>query len=91
MKYRRRLLFTEKQKPDIWDRWQRGEAMSSIGRLFDRGSSSVYPPLACTSGIRPPDRISFRRARTLAEREEISRGNYETPAERFNASVASAR
>jgi IS30 family transposase len=74
MKYRRRIFFTEKQKSDIWDRWQRGESMSSIGRLFDRESSSIYPLLARTGGIRPPDRVRSRLALTLAEREEISRG-----------------
>lgn len=74
MVYRRRIYFTEKQKAEIWDRWQRGESMSSIGRLFDRGSSSIYPLLARTGGIRPPERRRSRRALTTAEREEISRG-----------------
>ena len=37
MKYRRRILFTDKQKSEIWDRWQRGESMNSIGRGFDWG------------------------------------------------------
>lgn len=36
MKYRRRVFFTDKQKSEIWDRWQRGESMSSIGRGFDK-------------------------------------------------------
>ena len=31
MGYRGRIYFTEKQKAEIWDRWQRGESMS-----FDR-------------------------------------------------------
>jgi IS30 family transposase len=74
MVYRRRIYFTEKQKADIWDRWQRGESMSSIGRRFDRNSSSIYPLLARTGGIRPPERRRSRFALTLAEREEISRG-----------------
>jgi len=74
MKYRRRTFFTEKQKSEIWDRWQRGESMSSIGRGFDRASSSIYPLLARTGGIRPPDRVRSRLALTLADREEISRG-----------------
>ena len=74
MVYRRRIYFTDKQKAEIWDRWQRGESMSSIGRLFDRGSSSIYPLLARTGGIRPPERRRSRVALTLAEREEISRG-----------------
>ena len=36
MARRSRIYFTDKQKADIWDRWQRGESMSSIGRLFER-------------------------------------------------------
>ncbi|MCP4316705.1 MAG: helix-turn-helix domain-containing protein [Hyphomicrobiales bacterium] len=48
--------------------------MSSIGRLFDRGSSSIYPLLSSTGGIRPPERRRSRLALTLGEREEISRG-----------------
>ena len=74
MAYRRRTFFTDKEKSEIWDRWQRGESMSSIGRGFDRASSSIYPLLARTGGIRPPDRVRSRLALTLAEREEISRG-----------------
>ncbi|WP_171208735.1 MULTISPECIES: IS30 family transposase [unclassified Ruegeria] len=74
MAYRRRIYFTDQQKAEIWDRWQRGESMSSIGRLFDRNSSSIYPLLARTGGIRPPERRRSRLAMTLAEREEISRG-----------------
>jgi DNA-binding CsgD family transcriptional regulator len=74
MKYRCRVFFTDKQKSEIWDRWQRGESMSSIGRGFDRGSSSIYSLLARTGGIRPPERIRSRLAMTLTDREEISRG-----------------
>ena len=74
MAYRSRHFFTDKQKSEIWDRWQRGESMSSIGRGFDRASSSIYPLLARTGGIRPPDRMRSRLALSLAEREEISRG-----------------
>ena len=74
MKYRRRVFFTDKQKSEIWDRWQRGESMNSIGRGFDRSSSSIYPLLARTGGIRPPDRLRSRLALTLIDREEISRG-----------------
>ena len=74
MSYRRRIYFTREQKSDIWDRWQRGESMSSIGRLFDRESSSIYPLLSRTGGIRPPDRRRSRLSLTLVEREIISRG-----------------
>ena len=74
MKYRRRVFFTDKQKSEIWDRWQRGESMNSIGRGFDRSSSSIYSLLARTGGIRPPDRVRSSLALTLIDREEISRG-----------------
>ncbi len=74
MGYRGRIYFTEKQKAEIWGRWQRGESMSSIGRRFDRNSSSIYPLLVRTGGIRPAERRRSRLAVTLAEREEISRG-----------------
>lgn len=73
MAYRRRIYFSEQQKAEIWDRWQRGESMSSIGRLFERNSSSIFPLLARTRGIRPPERRRSRLALTLAEREDISR------------------
>jgi hypothetical protein len=72
MGYRRRIYFAEKQKTEIWDRWQRGESMSSIGRRFDRNSLSIYPLLARTGGIRPAVRRRSQLALTLAEREEIS-------------------
>ena len=74
MKYRTRTFYTDGQKSEMWDRWQRGESLSSIGRRFDRASSSVFPHLARTGGIRPPERIRSRLALTLSDREEISRG-----------------
>ncbi len=74
MKRSRRIYFTAEQKHEIWDRWQRGESMSSIGRGFERDSSSIYPLLSRTGGIRPPDRKRSRLSLTLVEREEISRG-----------------
>ncbi len=74
MSYRRRIYFTSEQKSEIWDRWQRGESMSSIGRGFDRESSSIYPLLSRTGGVRPPKRKRSRLALTGIEREIISRG-----------------
>ncbi len=74
MKRRRRIYFTAEQRSEIWDRWQRGESMSSIGRGFERDSSSIYPLLSRSGGIRPPARKRSRLSLTLVEREEISRG-----------------
>jgi len=48
--------------------------MSSIGRGFDRDSSSIYPMLSRAGGIRPAVRRRSRLALTLLEREVISRG-----------------
>jgi len=74
MKYRRRIYYSAVQRAEIWDRWQRGESMSSIGRRFDRQSSSVFSVISPTGGIRPADRRRGRLALSLSEREEISRG-----------------
>ncbi len=74
MAYRTRIKYTAAQKTDIWDRWQRGESMTSIGRVFDRPSSSIFNHLSPTGGIRPPSRRRSRLSLTLSEREEISRG-----------------
>ena len=74
MKYRRRIYYSAEQRAEIWDRWQRGESMSSIGRVFDRQSSSVFSVISPTGGIRPPDRRRGSSALSLSEREEISRG-----------------
>jgi len=74
MKQRRRIYYSAAQRSEIWDRWQRGESMSSIGRGFERGSSSVFSVLSPTGGIRPADRRRSRQALSLCEREEISRG-----------------
>jgi len=74
MVYRTRIKYTPEQKTDIWDRWQKGESLTSIGRLFDRPSSSIFNMLSPTGGIRPPIRKRSKLALTLSEREEISRG-----------------
>jgi IS30 family transposase len=73
-KYRQRIYYTEADKALMWDRWQQGESLHSIARLFDRYHTSVQRILAETGGIRPPPRKRSRRALTLSEREEISRG-----------------
>ncbi len=74
MKQRRRIYYSAAQRSEIWDRWQAGEPMSSIGRRFDREPSSVFSVISPTGGIRPPDRHRAEQALSLFEREEISRG-----------------
>ena len=51
MKQRRRIYYSAAQRSEIWDRWQAGEPMSSIGRRFDRESSSVFSVISPTGDI----------------------------------------
>ncbi len=74
MKYPTRIYFTETDKAEMWDRWQKGESLNSIARHFGRSHSSIQGIFAPTGGIRPPQRCRSRRALTLPEREDISRG-----------------
>ena len=74
MKQRPRIYYTETDKSLMWDRWQKGESLHSIARLFGRHHSAIQGILSRTGGIRPPQRRRSQRALTLAEREEISRG-----------------
>jgi hypothetical protein len=54
-----------------------GEPMSSIGRRFDRESSSVFSVISPTGGIRPPDRHRAKQALSLSERGgDISMAQY---------------
>jgi hypothetical protein len=73
MKQRRRIYYSAVQRTEIWDRWQAGESMRSIGRRFDRASSSVFSVISPTGDIRPPVRHRAKLALTLSKREEISR------------------
>ncbi len=74
MKYPTRIYYTETDKAQMWDRWQKGESLNSIARHFGRSHSSIQGILAPTGGIRPPQRCRSQRALTLPEREDISRG-----------------
>jgi IS30 family transposase len=58
----------------MWDHWQKGDSLHVIARLLGRSHGSVSGVLSRTGGIRPPQKHRSRRALTLAEREEISRG-----------------
>jgi hypothetical protein len=71
MKYRTRIYYSAEQRAESWDRWQRGESMSSIGRVYDRQSSSVFSVISPTGGIRPPDRRRSSSALSLSERKRF--------------------
>ena len=66
--------FTNAQRQELWDRYQRGESLNAIARALGKRSSSIYNHLRPTGGIRPVPKKRSRLALTLAEREEISRG-----------------
>ncbi|NCF30104.1 MAG: IS30 family transposase [Gammaproteobacteria bacterium] len=74
MKYRTRIYYTEEQKALMWDRWQAGDSLHEIARLFDRHHSSVRGIFERCGGMRPPTRRRSIRSLTLTEREEISCG-----------------
>ena len=74
MKQRYRRGYSTSEKTELWDRWQRGESLQAIGRVFGKPSSSIFFQLAPYGGIRPAPRRRSRLALTLSEREEISRG-----------------
>ena len=70
MKQRPRIYYSDEQ----WDRWEKGDSLQDIARLFDRNHSSISGILSVTGGIRPPQRLRSHLALSLSEREEISRG-----------------
>src|SRR6266481_3395014 len=74
MAKRRRRMFSATESAEVWDRWQRGEGLKLIGRVFGRTSSAIFAHLKPHGGIRPALRRRPRRALSMHEREEISRG-----------------
>ncbi len=74
MKYRTRIYYTEEQKSYMWDRWQKGDSLHAIARLFDRSHGSIAGILSRTGGIRAKPHTRSRLSLTLTEREDISRG-----------------
>ena len=56
---RKRRFFTAAESAEIWDRWQRGEGLKSIGRVFGKTSSSIF------AHLRPHWRHSAAAATTL--------------------------
>jgi hypothetical protein len=51
MKQRPRNYDTQGRKTLMWDRWQAGDSLHEIARLFDRGHSPIQGLLAETGGI----------------------------------------
>ncbi len=74
MKRRPPLEYTTERLTLLWDRWQKGDNLHEIARLFDRLHPSISGILSRTGGIRPPEKKRSIRSLSLTEREEISRG-----------------
>lgn len=74
MKYRKRIYYTKEQQALMWDRWQKGDSLHDIARLFDRYHTSVFGIFSRAGGIRPRPRTRSAISLTLSERETISRG-----------------
>ena len=74
MKQRRRIYYLPLSDRRFGIDGRLGSSMKSIGRRFDRASSSVFSVISPAGGIRPADRRRHPNALSLGEREEISRG-----------------
>ena len=83
MKYRPRIYYTESQKALMWDRWQKGDSLQSIARLFDRSHSSIAGILARTGEYvhRREDAQDWRwRCQNVKRYPEALRGIYRSAA-----------
>src|ERR1700719_1221839 len=70
----RRWKLSVVQRTDMWNRWKAGQSLNAIGRALGKDKQVIHFLLARHGGIAPPVRRRSRRALTLAEREDISRG-----------------
>ena len=65
----RKRYFSAAESAEVWDRWQRGEGLKLIGRVFGKTSSSIFAHLRPHGGIRPvPRRRSSRGAELVGTR-----------------------
>jgi hypothetical protein len=71
----KRVEVSAAQRTEIWRRWKAGESLHKIGRAFGRKHTSIHLLLSHHGGIVPSVRRRSPQALTLAEREDISRGD----------------
>ncbi len=67
--------FSELEKSELWDRYETGESLRSIGRCLGRATSSIRTHLMAAGWKRPVPAGDWGALRlSFGEREEISRG-----------------
>lgn len=59
---------------EVWQRWKEGLTLADIARVLGRRENNIHTVVDPCGGIAPTARRRSRRALSLAEREEISRG-----------------
>ena len=70
-----RILFTAKQKDELWERWKNGQSALAISRALEsRNKTGVQRIVALNEGSLQRSRCRAVAASKLEEREEISRG-----------------
>jgi IS30 family transposase len=70
----RRWKLSSTQRAEMWSRWKAGQSLNAIGRVLGKDKQVIHFLLARHGGIAPTARRRSRRALTLAEREDVSRG-----------------
>ncbi len=79
MGYRTRIKYTAAQKADIWDRWQHGESLNSIGRLFDRHSAACCEQAPVTLVTRTNRRLAKADLPGAREPSGVTRNHLQEP------------
>ena len=70
----RRPRMSWKERNELWRRWRAGESLMDIATALARERTGLGAVVAAAGGIAPAPQQRSRRALTLVEREEISRG-----------------
>src|ERR1035437_1757102 len=70
----RRVRLSAMQRTDMWNRWNAGQSLHQIGRVFGKSHVSIHFMLSQHGGIVPAARRRSLLTLTLAEQEDISRG-----------------
>ena len=66
--------FSTIEQKEVWSRWKQGESLSDIGRALRKHPGSLHYLIGFYGGICPHEKKRSKKALTLEEREEISRG-----------------